>query len=100
MAGVPAIMQAMLDGLAARLPTGRKMISRSVPAGMGEGRIAKPLADVQNAFPDVSIGSYPTFEPEIGFSTTLVLRSRDEARLAAAEAAVKAMVAAVRAGQT
>jgi molybdenum cofactor synthesis domain-containing protein len=100
MAGVPAIMQAMLDGLAARLPTGRKMLSRSVPAGMGEGRIAKPLADVQNAFPDVSIGSYPTFEPEIGFTTTLVLRSRDEARLATAEAAVKAMVAAVRAGQT
>jgi molybdenum cofactor synthesis domain-containing protein len=100
MAGVPAIMQAMLDGLAARLPTGRKMLSRSVPAGMGEGRIAKPLADVQNAFPDVSIGSYPTFEPEIGFTTTLVLRSRDEARLATAEAAVKAMVAAVGAGQT
>jgi molybdenum cofactor synthesis domain-containing protein len=100
MAGVPAIMQAMLDGLAARLPTGRKMLSRSVPAGMGEGRIAKPLADIQNAFPDVSIGSYPTFEPEIGFTTTLVLRSRDEARLAAAEAAVKAMVEAVRAGQS
>jgi molybdenum cofactor synthesis domain-containing protein len=96
MAGVPAIMQAMLDGLAARLPTGLKVLSRSVPAGMGEGRIAKPLADVQSAFPDVSIGSYPTFEPEIGFTTTLVLRSRDEARLAAAETAVKAMLEAVR----
>ena len=43
MAGVPAIMQAMLDALAPRLPTGQKMLSRSVPAGMGEGRIAKPL---------------------------------------------------------
>jgi molybdopterin-biosynthesis enzyme MoeA-like protein len=96
MAGVPSIMQAMLDGLAARLPTGRKMLSRSVPAGMGEGRVAKPLADVQGAFPDVAIGSYPTFEPEIGFTTTLVLRSRDEARLVAAEAAVKAMLEAVR----
>ena len=99
MAGVPSIMQAMLDGLAARLPTGRKMLSRSVPAGMGEGRIAKPLADVQTAFPDVAIGSYPTFEPEIGFTTTLVLRSRDEARLVAAETAVKAMLEAARAGR-
>ena len=99
MAGVPSIMQAMLDGLAARLPTGRKMLSRSVPAGMGEGRIAKPLADLQSAYPDVAIGSYPTFEPEIGFTTTLVLRSRDEARLVAAETAVKAMLEAARAGR-
>jgi molybdenum cofactor synthesis domain-containing protein len=99
MAGVPAIMQAMLDALAPRLPTGQKMLSRSVPAGMGEGRIAKPLADVQKAFPDVSIGSYPTFEPEIGFTTILVVRSRDEARVAAAEAAVRAMLDEVRAGR-
>ena len=66
---------------------------------MGEGRIAKPLADLQSAFPDVAIGSYPTFEPEIGFTTTLVLRSRDEARLVAAETAVKAMLEAARAGR-
>jgi molybdenum cofactor synthesis domain-containing protein len=98
MAGVPAIMQAMLDALAARLPTGRKMHSRSVPAGMGEGRIAKRLGEVQAEFPDVTIGSYPTFEPQgAGFTTTVVLRSRDEARLDAAEAAVRAMLAEVRA---
>ena len=99
MAGVPSIMQAMLDSLTARLPTGRKMLSRSMPAGMREGQIAKPLADVQNAFPDVAIGSYPTFEPEIGFTTTVVLRSRDEGRLAAAEAAVRAMLEEMRAEQ-
>jgi len=99
MAGVPAIMQAMLDALAPRLPTGQRMLSRSVPAGMGEGRIAKPLADVQKAFPDVSIGSYPTFEPEVGFTTVLVMRSRDEERLTAAEAAVKAMLDDVREGR-
>jgi molybdenum cofactor synthesis domain-containing protein len=96
MAGVPAIMQAMLDALAPRLKTGRKMLSRSVPAGMGEGKIAKGLAEVQAAFPDVLMGSYPTFEPGTGFTTTLVLRSREEARLAAAEEAVRAMLDAVR----
>ena len=97
MAGVPSIMQAMLDALSTRLPTGKKMLSRSVPAGMGEGRIAKRLGEVQAAFPDVAMGSYPGFDPATGFTTTLVLRSREEDRLAAAEAAVKAMLEEVRA---
>jgi len=97
MAGVPSIMQAMLDELAKRLPTGQKMLSRSVAAGMGEGRIATALADVQSRFPDVAIGSYPGFDPAVGFTTTLVLRSRDEARLGEAEEAVKAMLEGLRA---
>jgi molybdenum cofactor synthesis domain-containing protein len=96
MAGVPSIMQAMLDALAARLPTGSKMHSRSLPAGLKEGDIAGPLGAIQAEYPDVPIGSYPAFDPATGFTTTLVLRSRDEARLAAAEAAVKAMLIRVR----
>lgn len=95
MAGVPMIMQAMLDGLAPRLATGRKVHSRAVPAGAGEGVIAKGLAAVQASFPDVTIGSYPRFDQKTGFTTTIVLRSRDEARLALAEAAVVAMLAEV-----
>jgi len=96
MAGVPAIMQAMLDGLAPRLATGTRMLSRSVAAGLKEGDIGGPLGVVQRAFPDVPIGSYPSFDPGVGFTTTLVLRSRDEARLALAEAAVLTMLAEVR----
>ncbi len=75
------------------------MLSRSVPAGLKEGDIAGPLAAVQAAFPDVPIGSYPTFDEKVGFTTTLVLRSRDEARLAEAEAAVQAMLVEIRAGR-
>jgi molybdenum cofactor synthesis domain-containing protein len=97
MAGVPAIMQAMLDALAPRLATGRKMLSRSVSAGLKEGDVAAALAAVQAQYPDVAMGSYPTFDPEVGFTTTLVLRSRDEARLAEAEAAVAAMLNDVKA---
>ncbi len=97
MAGVPAIMQAMLDALAPRLATGRKMLSRSVSAGLKEGDIAAGLGAVQAAYPDVSMGSYPAFDPVTGFTTTLVLRSREEGRLAEAEAAVLAMLAEVRA---
>jgi molybdenum cofactor synthesis domain-containing protein len=96
MAGVPSIMQAMLDALAPRLPTGQKMLSRSVPAGMGEGRIAKRLGEIQADFPDVIIGSYPSFDQTTGFTTTVVLRSRDETRLTAAEVAVVGMLEEVR----
>lgn len=95
MAGVPSIMQAMLDALAPRLATGKKMHSRSLPAGLKEGDIAGPLGAIQAEYPDVPIGSYPSFDPATGFTTTLVLRSRDEERLAAAEAAVRAMLADV-----
>jgi molybdenum cofactor synthesis domain-containing protein len=98
MAGVPAIMQAMLDALAPRLAKGRRVLARSIATGVKEGDIATPLADIQARFADVTIGSYPTFDDVTGFTTTLVLRSRDEARLAAAEAAVRAMLAAQRKG--
>jgi len=97
MAGVPTIMQAMLDALAPSLARGKRMLSRSVAAGMGEGRIAKGLAAVQADFPDVLIGSYPTFEEGVGYTTNVVLRSRDAARLEAAESAVRAMIEVVRA---
>ena len=41
--------------------------------------------------------SYPSFDERKGFATMLVLRSRSEARLAAAETAVCAMLDATRA---
>ena len=91
-------MQAMLDALAPRLKTGKAVLSRSIAAaGLKEGDIAAPYGAVQREFPDVSMGSYPNFQEGVGFTTTLVLRSRDEERLDAAEAAVKAMLETVRA---
>jgi molybdenum cofactor synthesis domain-containing protein len=97
MAGVPSIMHAMLDALAPTLPTGRKMHSVSIDAGVREGDIATGFGAVQARFADVSMGSYPGFKDGVGFTTTLVLRSRDEARLAEAKAAVEGMLAEVRA---
>ena len=98
MAGVPNVMQAMLDALAPTLKTGKTVLSRSIAAaGLKEGDIAAPYGAVQREFPDVSMGSYPNFQDGVGFTTTLVLRSRDEERLDAAEAAVKAMLETVRA---
>ena len=52
------------------------MISKTVEFRGGEGDAAKPLGEIQKAFPTVVIGSYPFQAPD-GFATNLVLRSRD-----------------------
>ncbi len=90
MAGVPKIMNAMMDDVAKRLTRGVPMLSRNVEFRGGEGDAARPLAEIQKAFPSVVIGSYP-FQAADGFATNLVLRSRDEAALEEAYAAVRRM---------
>lgn len=87
MAGVPKIMQAMLDVVATRLTRGVVLQVRNVEFRGGEGDIAKPLGDIQSRFPAVVIGSYPFQAPD-GFATNLVLRSRDADALSSAYAAV------------
>lgn len=96
MAGVPSIMQAMLDVVAPTLRTGVRMLSETVRAGLREGDIGTELARVQQAHPEVTIGSYPFFS-DTGPDTNVVVRSRDPERLAAAVADVEAMLAAIRA---
>jgi len=93
MAGVPGIMQVMLDDVAPRLRTGAKMTSRTVRVERPESFVAGGLGQVQEAFADVSMGSYPFMEKD-RLGTHLVLRSIDEARLAEALAALWAMLEA------
>src|SRR6266404_6884974 len=52
MAGVPTIMQAMLDEVAPTLKTGIKMLSESVRADLREGDIGGPLGEIAKAHPD------------------------------------------------
>lgn len=80
MAGVPKIMNAMMEDVATRLTRGVPMSSKTVEFRGGEGDAAKPLGEIQKAYPSVVIGSYPFQAPD-GFATNLVLRSRDEATL-------------------
>ncbi|MGH6762880.1 MAG: competence/damage-inducible protein A [Phyllobacterium sp.] len=91
MAGVPSIFQAMLDNVIPTLKTGAKLMSRTVACPYGEGTIGELLRNIQNNHPQTIIGSYPRYE-EGRFSTELVVRARDEATLAAAEADVREMV--------
>jgi molybdenum cofactor synthesis domain-containing protein len=90
MAGVPRIMNAMMDDVATRLTRGVPMQSRQVEFRGGEGDAAKPLGEIQKAHPSVVIGSYPFQAPD-GFATNLVLRSRDAAALEEAYRAVCGM---------
>jgi molybdenum cofactor synthesis domain-containing protein len=90
MAGVPKIMNAMMDAIAPALEKGIPMQSRTVALQGGEGDAAKPLGEVQSRYSDVFIGSYP-YESPTGYATNLVLRSRNSAALDQAEAEVKAL---------
>lgn len=96
MAGVPLIMRSMLEALAPTLKGGRKVLSRTVKAAVGEGTIGGPLAALQADYPDVKMGSYPQMG-KTPVMTELVLRSPDQSRLDEATAKVQAMVDAAHA---
>ena len=97
MAGVPAIMQAMLDAVAPELKTGVKMMSETIRADAREGDVGTELGMIAKSNPDVTIGSYPFFDEKLGPNTNIVVRARDPQKLATAKQAVEAMLARVRA---
>ena len=92
MAGVPRIMQVMLDAVAPRLAKGRPILTRSIRLDVPEGDAAPGLADLQTAHPEVQIGSYPFFENK-RLGTYVVLRAADADRLSAAVAGLWDLVA-------
>ncbi|HLV84010.1 competence/damage-inducible protein A [Devosia alba] len=96
MAGVPVIMRAMLEALVPTLRGGKKVLSVTVKALVGEGTVGGPLGELQAEYPDVKMGSYPQMGQD-RIMTELVLRSSDPARLEEAAAKVRAMVAAAHA---
>jgi molybdenum cofactor synthesis domain-containing protein len=97
MAGVPSIMQAMLDAVAPKLKTGQQMLSETLRGDVREGDIGGELGAIAAAHPDVTIGSYPFFDDKSGPNTNVVIRSRDAEKLAAARAAVGEMLTRTRA---
>ena len=83
LAGVPDIMESMLQAATQRLRTGSKINSVSIVLRQPEGEIADLFAAHQAAYPDVAMGSYPSFTAD-GYRTELVLRSPDAVRLESA----------------
>lgn len=91
-AGVPAIMQAMFEGIKHALIGGEPLRARTFRTTLAEGRLAQGLGDIQARFPDVEIGSYPSFtrrEPGV----RIVLGATDEGRLDEAAGALDELVA-------
>jgi molybdopterin-biosynthesis enzyme MoeA-like protein len=100
MAGVPTIMQAMLDEVAPKLKTGVRILSETIRADAREGDIGTQLGEIAKANPQVTIGSYPFFDPKQGPNTNVVLRARDPQKMAVAKQAVEHMLQRVRGAQT
>jgi molybdenum cofactor synthesis domain-containing protein len=89
MAGVPSIMQAMLDDASKYLETGVKMTSESIDAGgLPEGIYAQALGEVASSNPGVSIGSYPSFQNG-AFRNQIVVRGKNADNVREAVEAVR-----------
>lgn len=76
MAGVPYIMQAMLETILPRLHKGEKVYSQTSTFAIGEGWIAQILGELQAIYSNIDIGSYP-FEEEGAYHTSVVVRGID-----------------------
>tara|TARA_B100001741_G_C16432999_1_gene541825 strand:- start:254 stop:970 length:717 start_codon:yes stop_codon:yes gene_type:complete len=80
MAGIPSIMQGMLEGARKHLKGGDIIKSVSVDVFTPESNVAEELTKLQDKYKNIEIGSYP-FTKENRFGTSLVLRSKDEQML-------------------
>lgn len=80
MAGVPRIMQAMLEGVLPSMQSGTPILSNTVTCNLPESKIAETLGNIQKQYEMVDIGSYPHYRAgEMGLS--FVLRATDNDNL-------------------
>ena len=97
MAGIPSVMQGMLDDVGPKLKGGTKILSETIRADAKEGDLGTPLGEVAKANPETIIGSYPFIDEKSGPNTNIVVRSRDAAKLAQAKGAVEDMLKTLKA---
>lgn len=93
LAGVPKIMQGMLEAVAPTLETGIEVFSASCDSQVGESSLSEPLAALQISYPTVKIGSYPQMGAD-KYMTQIVLRSSDKKLLDEATHKVRDIIAA------
>lgn len=91
LAGIPSIMQRMAASMVKMMRSGETVQSKSLDAHLTESEIAQPLEDIQNRFPNISIGSYPFMKDGI-YGTSLVLRGAELTKLELAFAEVEKLV--------
>jgi molybdenum cofactor synthesis domain-containing protein len=83
MAGVPSVFQAMVASVLPTLTGGAPLISKTWRIERGEGDIAGPLGALAEAYPELSMGSYP-FQKDGKYGAHIVIRGNDEAQIDAA----------------
>ena len=91
MAGIPKIMQGMLEGMYDYLEAGDVVKSKSHDILVGESYFAEELTEIQNQFSNVSVGSYP-FSRDGVYGATIVLRSSDDKALGSCEKLVLKLI--------
>ncbi len=96
LAGIPGIMRGMLEGLRGELAGAEPLLSAAVTVFAAESEMAEGLAAIQDAHPEVSIGSYPFFrQGKIG--AELVVRSTEADKLQPVLAAIRRAAEAISA---
>ena len=91
MAGIPKIMQGMLEGMYDYLEAGDVVDSRSFDIMRGESFFAEELTSIQEQYSDVSVGSYP-FSRNGVYGATIVLRSTQKSSLDSCEKKVQELI--------
>lgn len=94
LAGIPQVMQSMVNALDGSLRRGYTVRSRSVTAHVFESQIARQLTEIQARHPRVDLGSYPFYRKDV-YGTTLVMRGGDEAGLERMLGEVRAAIVAL-----
>ena len=88
LAGIPSIMQGMLEGARKYLKGGDIVKSKSIDVFTPESTVADVLTSLQKKYSDVEIGSYP-FSRDNRFGTSLVMRSSNLSKLDACDMELK-----------
>ena len=94
MAGVPRIMQGMLEYVITQIAAGDPIVSNSVSCDLPESVVAEGLGKVQAVHSGVDIGSYPNFRGG-NLTVTVVVRATDEDAVRAATKDVLALIDAL-----
>lgn len=93
LAGVPQIVEGMLEDIGHRLESGIVVQSITVrAAGLREGDVAEALAVLAEEHPRVSLGSYPWFQTVNDHGVALIARGTDAAELETLRGQLDALV--------
>ncbi len=91
MAGVPKVMQVMVEEILPRLRHGAPITSATVVCDLPEGTVATGLREIQSKYSDLTIGSYPG-KANTGYRVSLVVRGAESEEVAAAAADIESLV--------